>query len=137
MHLSVPWREVWYFIVMIITKVSQAEFDNGQTVLSTKDFLKHDLVHFAVDKVLFIFDDRSTTSHTMEIEQIAGILHSVYDQTITNEEILSSANNMFSAYGQEVPPYFTYEFINRVRGMAHDLLDRYQNLKTRESMELI
>lgn len=122
---------------MIITKVSQTTFNNGSSDLETKSYLKHDLVHYAVDKVLFIYNDADPTTHTLELEQIAGILHTVYDDTVTNERILEGAENMFSAYGKRTPNYFTYEFINRVRDMAQDLLDRYNRLKTGESMELL
>lgn len=122
---------------MIITKVSQTHFNNGASELETKSYLKHDLVHYAVDKVLFIYNDSDPTTHTLEVEQIAGILHSVYDETVTNEAILDGATNMFSAYGNKVPSYVTYEFINRVREMANDLLERYRNLKTGDSMELL
>lgn len=122
---------------MRITKISHTEFDNGQKVLSTKDFLKHDLVHFAVDKALFIYNDESPTTHTLEIERIAGILHSVYDANVSNDDVISGARNMYSAYGEEIPSYLGYEFINRVRELANDLLDRYRNLKTGESMELM
>lgn len=121
---------------MIITKLSHVQFDNGTSMLETKSFLKHDLIHYAVDKILFIYNADSPTTHTLEVEQIAGILHAVYDRTVTNERILEGAQNMFSAYEKPVPSYFTYEFINRVRDMAADLLDRYAQLKTGESMEL-
>lgn len=121
---------------MVITKTSHTHFNNGYSDLETKSFLKHDLVHYAVDKVLFIYNTDSPTTHTLEVEQIAGILHAVYDRNVTNERILEGAHNMWSAYGKPMPSYFTYEFINRVRGMAVDLLDRYTQLKTGESMEL-
>lgn len=122
---------------MVITKVSQTVFSNGQRDLSTKDFLKHDLVHYAVDKALFLYNDADPTTHSLEIERLAGLLHSVYDETVTNESILSGAENMWGAYGEKVPSYLTYEFINRVRDMANDLLDRYCQLKTGDSMELL
>ena len=124
-------------IRMILTKVSQTHFNNGRDNLETKSFLKHDLVHYATDKVLFIYNDTDPTTHTMELEQIAGILHAIYDDTVTNERIMEGAENMFGAYGKKVPSYFTYEFINRVRDMATELLERYRNLKTGDSMELI
>ena len=122
---------------MIFTKVSHDTFNNSMRDLSTKDFLKHDIIHFTVDKVLFMFDADNPTSHSLEIERVAGLLHGVYDTSVTNEEILKGAQNLWGAYGEEVPSYFTYEFINRVRQMAHDLLEEYRNLKTGESMELI
>ena len=122
---------------MVITKTSYTHFNNGYSDLETKSYLKHDLVHYAVDKVLFIYNDDDPNTHTMEVEQIAGILHAVYDPTVTNERIMEGAQNMFSAYEKQVPSYFSYEFINRVRDMANDLLDRYRNLKTGESMELL
>jgi hypothetical protein len=123
--------------LMIIRKVSQTHFNNGRHDLETKSFLKHDLVHFAVDKVLFIYNDADPNTHTLELEQLAGLLHSVYDETITNERILEGAANLWGAYGKSVPPFLTYEFINRVRDMANELLDRYTHLKTGESMELM
>lgn len=122
---------------MQITKISHEEFGNGQKLLSTKDFLKHDLVHYAVDKALFIYNDASPTMHTLDIERVAGLLHSVYDENVSNDEIISGAENMYSAYGEEVPPYLNHEFINRVRNMANNLVDRYKNLRTGESMELM
>lgn len=122
---------------MIFTKVSHDVFNNGVRDLSTKDFLKHDIIHYAVDKVLFMFDAGNPTSHSLEIERVAGFLHGVYDTSVTNEEILKGAQNLWSAYGEDVPPYFTYEFINRVRQMAYDILEQYRNLRTGESMELI
>jgi hypothetical protein len=122
---------------MIISKVSHEEFNNGQRNLSTKDFLKHDLVHYAIDKVLFLYNDANPTTHTLEIERLAGLLHTVYDDTVTNEAIMEGAANMWGAYGDKVPGYLSYEFINRVRDMAEDLLQRYRQLKTGEAMELI
>lgn len=122
---------------MVITKLSHTHFNNGHSDLETKSFLKHDLVHYAIDKVLFIYNNDDPVSHSLEVEQIAGILHSVYDETITNERILEGAENMFGAYGKPVPQYFTYEFINRVRDRAMDLLDRYIELKKGDSMELL
>jgi hypothetical protein len=121
---------------MIITKVSQEELNNGQRDLSTKDFLKHDLVHYAIDKVLFMYNDADPTTHTLEIERLAGLLHTVYDDRVTNEAIMEGAHNMWGAYGEKVPSYLTYEFVNRVRGMAGDLLERYKLLRTGEKMEL-
>jgi hypothetical protein len=121
---------------MILTKVSQTHFNNGQRDLETKSFLKHDLVHYAVDKVLFIYNDADPNTHTLELEQLAGVLHSVYDETVTNERILEGMENMWSAYGKKIPSYVTYEFINRVRDMAQELWERYRTLKTGESMEL-
>lgn len=122
---------------MIIKKISHDTFNNGYIDLETKSFLKHDLVHYAVDKVLFIYKNDDPTTHTLEIEQIAGLLHSVFDGTVTNERIMEGARNMWGAYGKDVPAYLDYEFVNRVRDMATGLLERYRNLKTGESMELL
>jgi hypothetical protein len=121
---------------MVVTKVSQTHFNNGQRDLETKSFLKHDLVHYAVDKVLFIYNDADPNTHILELEQLAGVLHNVYDPTVTNERIMEGTQNLWGAYGKKVPSYVTYEFINRVRDIAEELLERYKNLKTGESMEL-
>ncbi len=121
---------------MILIKVSHTVFNNGHKDLSTKDFLKHDLVHFAVDKVLGIYDPNDPMKHTPEIEQVAGIMHAVYDETISNARILEGAENMFSAQGRILPSYMTNTFIDEVRKEACGLLKRYQFLKTGESLEL-
>lgn len=122
---------------MIITKVSHTIFNNGKDDLETKSFLKHDLVHYAVDKILGIYDETNPVTHTPEMEQIAGIMHAVYDDTVTNERILEGAENMFSAYGRPVPLYMNDEFINKVREETNILLSRYEFLKTGESLELL
>lgn len=122
---------------MILTKVSQTHFSNGKDILETKSFLKHDLVHYGVDKALGIFDEADPVTHTQELEQIAGIMHTVYDEKVTNEQILAGAENMFGAYSKPVPPYLNNEFIDTVREQVNELLTRYEFLKTGESLELL
>lgn len=122
---------------MIITKLSHTHFTNGISDFETKSYLKHDLVHFAVDKVLGLYNDDDPTTHSEELEQVAGIMHAVYDTTVDNKRILEGAQNMFSAQGKSTPSYMNDEFIDRVRTHACELLKRYEFLKTGESMELV
>ncbi len=121
---------------MILTKVSQTHFSNGKEILETKSFLKHDLVHYAIDKTLGIYNAEDPTTHTAEIEQLAGIMHSVYDTSIPNSRFIEGAENMFSAHGKDLPVYMNHEFIHAVRDCVNRLLDRYINIKTGESMQL-
>jgi hypothetical protein len=111
-------------------------FNNGEKDLPTKDFLKHDLVHFAIDKILGTYDAQNPTIHTPEIEQVAGILHTIYDADISNIRIMEGAKNMFEAQGKSIPAYLDSAFIDKVRNEAHQLLRRYEFLKTGESLEL-
>lgn len=121
---------------MILTKISHEIFNNGDQDLETKTFLKHDLVHFAIDQTLGVYDSQYPTIHTAEIEQVAGIMHSVYDTQVSNAQILEGAKNMFSAQGKEVPVYFTDSFIDSVRNISLSLLEKYHHLKTGDSIEL-
>jgi hypothetical protein len=122
---------------MVVTKISHEFFNNGQGNLETKSFLKHDLVHFAVDKVLGLYNPTDPTTHTPEIEQVAGIMHAVYDSAIPNPRFLEGAQNMFEAQGKEIPAYFNDAFIDAVRKEANGLLRKYESLRTGESMELL
>ncbi len=121
---------------MIITKISQTHFNNGLYDLETKSYLKHDLVHFAVDKALGLYNDEDPTTHSEELEKVAGILHAVYDESVTNARILEGADNLFSAFGKERPFYLTDDFVQDIRTTVHTLFHRYAALKTGESMEL-
>jgi hypothetical protein len=122
--------------LVIIVKTSHTHFNNGKIDLSSKDFLKHDLLHYVIDKELSLYNDADPTTHSLEIEQLAGVLHTVYDSTISNQRILEGGENLWSAYGKQVPEYFTNEFIASVRENANKLLARYEQMKTGESMEL-
>lgn len=122
---------------MIITKTSHTHFNNGIRDLETKSYLKHDLVHFVVDKVLGLYNDADPTRHSEELEQIAGIMHAVYDPAVDAVRMLEGAENMFGAQGKSVPLYMTQEFVTEVRALATNLLAKYEHLKTGESMELV
>lgn len=122
---------------MILTKVSHDVFNNGQKDLETKTFLKHDLVHFAIDQALGLYDAENPTDHSPEIEQIAGIMHSIFDAEIPNARFKEGTDNLFSAYDRKSPAYFTDEFIDSVRTTSLALLKQYDLLKTGESMELL
>lgn len=116
-------------------KISHELFNNGFKDLSTKDFLKHDVVHFYIDKELGI-ENENPMEHGMEIEAVAGIMHTVYDPAITNDQILEGAKNLFSAQGKDVPPYITDYFIDQIRVSSNQFLEKYKYIKTGESIVL-
>jgi hypothetical protein len=122
----------------------------------TKSFLFHDLLHFAVEteaglknsfygKLLKgelyakLMEEPPRLEDTQEIahtERIVGGLTSVIKQGKDASAFISTMQNLFSAYGEELPGYLTETFIQNVQERMRRLQGEWQALPFGETMEI-
>ncbi len=127
--------------------------------LDTKSYLFHDFLHFAFEseaRLMHSFYGRllegkpykelSMTS-TAEggsplrnegalTECLVGILTGVVQGGATPEDAQAATQNLFDAYGEKVPTWFTKELIERVKERMRRLLGEWRKLLFGESMTM-
>jgi hypothetical protein len=108
--------------------------------LEAKSLLKHDLMHYCVEKVgqlnnSFFANLRGDTitdeDELMLTERIVVMLQKLdIDQNYSPDRYLKMIKNSFTYQDQNPPEYITFEFIEKVGIMFMKLMNNYQNLKT-------
>ena len=137
-------------------------FDGGgkETIqLETKTYLYHDLLHFAVESEAKLTDSfygrllkgyryedlalpemavlASAGEHeVLSTERVVGVMTGVLKSGATPEQAVGALNNLLGASGDEMPNWFTPEFVTSVQERMRQLLGEWNGTPLGETMTL-
>lgn len=138
-------------------------FANGgkETIqLETKTFLYHDLLHFAVESEAHLqhsfygklakgqhyedlqLPEMSVISgggedESLMTERIVGVMTGVLKGGKGGEEAMGALHNLLSASGEEVPEWFTPDFVGRVKERMRTLEGAWKGTPFGSAMKLV
>jgi hypothetical protein len=122
--------------------------------LTSREFLFHDLLHFAVEAEAGLAESfygslangahldalsrraAPVSGEALVTERIIGVLTGAIKGDVRPREAITAAANLFGAHGEPLPDWFTESFVDRVRERMRQLIGEWKAVPFGGSMTL-
>ena len=137
-----------------VLSVTRADGSEEVRELKSREFLFHDLLHFAVETEAGLAESfygslvkgvhldalsrpaAAVSGEALVTERIVGIMTGTINRNVPPCEAIEAATNLFGAHGEAVPDWFTESFISRVRERMRRLMGEWKAVPFDGSMTL-
>jgi hypothetical protein len=126
--------------------VTRADGSEEARELKSREFLFHDLLHFAVEVEAGLAESfygslargahldalsrpaAALSGEALVTERIVGILTGAINRNVPPREAIAAATNLFGAHGEALPDWLTETFISRVRERMRRLMGEWKSV---------